>query len=216
MRTSAKGRRFITQWEGCELTAYQDIVGVWTIGVGHTGPDVHEGQTITKAEADRLLAADLRKAEAVIPKDCTQAQFDAMVSLAFNVGNSAFSKSTLKKLHDKGDYAGAAAQFKRWNKAGGKVVGGLTKRRLAEAQMYLSDVEMEEVALPAAEAPSNPVMRWGIASGGLGGLGMAADAAREVSTIRDSLGDWMLPAALLVALGAIVALAIALWKAKND
>lgn len=110
--------------------------------MGHTGPDVKRGQTITKEQSQALLEADLARFEGAVNRACggkvNQNQFDAMVSFAFNVGTSAFATSTLLKKHLAGDYAGAAAQFARWNKAGGKVLAGLTKRRAAEAALYLS------------------------------------------------------------------------------
>jgi lysozyme len=140
--TSPAGRKAIRGHEGCELEAYPDPAtngDPWTIGVGHTGPEVHKGMTITEAQADAYLAADLRKFEAGVnaaaPKS-TQAQFDAMVSLAFNIGLGNFRSSTLLKKHNAGDYDGAAAQFAVWNRANGKVMAGLTKRRAAEAAMY--------------------------------------------------------------------------------
>lgn len=129
-------------FEGVRLTAYPDPAtngDPWTIGVGHTGPDVRKGLTITATRADELLRADLAKfetgVEALAPKT-TQGQFDALVSLAFNIGLGNLGSSTLIKLHNAGDYAGAAEQFGRWNKAAGKVMAGLTRRRAAEAQIY--------------------------------------------------------------------------------
>ena len=95
--------------------------------------------TITPAESTRLLRADLAKFEAgvnALAPVTTQGQFDALVSFAFNVGLANFKGSTLLKKHNAGDYAGAAAQFPLWNKAAGKVLPGLVKRRAAEAQIY--------------------------------------------------------------------------------
>lgn len=140
--TSAAGRKLITSFEGTRLAAYPDPAtggDPWTIGVGHTGPEVRKGLTITLAQADELLESDLRRFEAAVnrlaPKT-TQAQFDALVSFAFNVGDAALAKSTLLKKHNAGDLDGAAAQFALWNKANGKVMAGLTRRRAAEARMY--------------------------------------------------------------------------------
>ena len=128
--------------EGVRLTAYPDPAtggDPWTIGVGHTGPDVHPGLTITPERCDELLRADLAKfetgVEAAAPKT-TQGQFDALVSIAFNVGLGALHGSTLLKLHNQGKYAAAALEFGRWNKANGKVMSGLTRRRMTEAQIY--------------------------------------------------------------------------------
>jgi lysozyme len=134
-----KGLALIKDFEGRELTAYKDPVGIWTIGYGSTGPHVKPGMTITESEAEALLRKDISRFEAAVnrlSKKSNQDQFDAMVSLAFNVGEGAFGGSTLLKLHNAGDYAGAANQFGRWNKAGGRVLAGLTRRRAAEAKLY--------------------------------------------------------------------------------
>ena len=129
-------------FQGEKLTSYPDPGtggAPWTVGVGHAGPDVRPGMTITPAESTRLLRADLAKFEAgvnALAPVTTQGQFDALVSFAFNVGLANFKGSTLLKKHNAGDYAGAAAQFPLWNKAAGKVLPGLVKRRAAEAQIY--------------------------------------------------------------------------------
>nr|WP_256215348.1 lysozyme [Sphingobium sp. AP50] len=96
---------------------------------------------MTKEKSQELLAADLALFEGAVNRGggkMTQNQFDAMVSFAFNVGTSAFVTSTLLKKHLAGDYAGAAKEFSRWNRGGGKVLVGLTKRRAAEAALYLT------------------------------------------------------------------------------
>lgn len=137
--TSAEGRALITRFEGEKLKAYLCPAKVWTIGVGHTGPDVKPGMTITRDESQALLSRDLTKFEAAVNTLCpvtTQGQFDALVAFAFNIGANALKTSTLRRKHNDGDYAGAAAEFARWNKAGGKVLPGLTARRAAEAKLY--------------------------------------------------------------------------------
>lgn len=138
----AKGLALIKQFEGLELKAYKDAVGVLTIGYGSTGPHVKPGMVITEAEAEALLKKDLARFEAAVNRltdgRATQNQFDAMTSLAFNVGEANLAGSTLLKLHNAGDYAGAANQFGRWNHAGGRVLAGLTRRRAAEALLYRS------------------------------------------------------------------------------
>lgn len=133
----------IRQFEGCRLTAYQDVVGVWTIGWGHTG-DVTANQTITQDEADSLLQTDVdnfaEKLEKLLDFDVPQCCFDAMTCFAYNVGLENFRTSTLRKLVNDRDYHEAAGQFIRWNKAGGKVLPGLTRRRLAEASLFARDL----------------------------------------------------------------------------
>lgn len=141
MQTSNAMRMLIEGFEGCRLEPYQDSVGVWTIGYGHTGEDCYAGcDPISQQQADQLLAADLQRFEAGVTHMASQAtsqqQFDAMVSFAYNLGETALRGSTLLRLHNAGDYAGAAQQFGRWNHAGGRVLAGLTRRRAAEAAVY--------------------------------------------------------------------------------
>jgi len=143
MKLSQAGLDLIKRFEGCKLKAYQDAVGIWTIGYGHTGPNVHEGLTITQKQADDILAQDAGRfasgVSANVNVSLTQAEFDALVSFAFNVGLGAFKTSTLLKLlNDNADRTVVASQFLRWNKAGGRVLDGLTKRRNAEKALFLS------------------------------------------------------------------------------
>jgi lysozyme len=143
MITSEHGLEAIEQFEGKRLKAYLDSVNIPTIGVGHTGPDVYIGQTITEAECRALLREDVQEAEdsvnACVKVPLTQDQFDALVSFVFNVGGGAFKGSTLLKKLNAGDYEGAANQFQRWSKAGGKDLPGLLKRRMAEANIFRSE-----------------------------------------------------------------------------
>lgn len=140
MKTSQSGLDFIQDVEGCKLFAYLDTGGVWTIGVGHTGPEVVQGLTCTMEQAMAWLAEDVREAEDAINKavkvSLTQNQFDALVSFVFNVGVGAFLSSTLLKKLNAGDYEGAAGQFPRWNKDNGKEIAGLTKRRHLEQSVF--------------------------------------------------------------------------------
>ncbi|MGR2682942.1 lysozyme [Chromobacterium haemolyticum] len=144
MNISANGIKLIQQFEGLRLKAYQDAVGVWTIGYGHTGPDVTPGLVITQAQADALLARDLSRFETGVTRlvqvPLHQNQFDALVSFSYNLGLGSLQNSTLLRLLNQRDYAGAAAQFPRWNKAGGKVLPGLTRRRAAEQALFLQPV----------------------------------------------------------------------------
>jgi lysozyme len=138
MNVGKKGLDLIKSFEGLELKAYKDSVGVTTIGYGHTRT-AKMGQAITEAQAEALLRSDLAWVEAAVnklAKNPSQDQFDAMVSFVFNLGETNFAKSTLLKKHNAGDFKGAKAEFIRWNKAGGKVLKGLTRRREAEAALY--------------------------------------------------------------------------------
>ncbi len=140
-RINRAGLDIVKESEGLRLKAYICPAGVLTVGFGSTGPHVKPGMVITEAEAEQLLLNDLTRFEDAVAKACpvaTSNQFSAMVSLAFNIGTSAFAGSTLAKKHNAGDYAGAAAEFARWNRGGGKVLPGLTKRRAREAQLYRS------------------------------------------------------------------------------
>lgn len=135
----------VKEFEGLRLTAYRDAVGVWTIGYGTTaaagvGIVPRSGLTITESQADEYLRIALDKFAAQIAPHIkvpvTDNQFGAMVSLAYNIGPSAFIASTLLRKLNAGDYIGASAQFARWNKAGGKVLAGLTRRRAAERKLF--------------------------------------------------------------------------------
>lgn len=146
MQTSDKGITLIKQFEGCKLTAYQDSVGVWTIGYGWTHPvdgkPIRAGMTIKQETAERLLKTGLVSYESDVSRlvkvGLTQGQFDALVSFTYNLGARSLSTSTLLRKLNAGDYAGAADEFLRWNKAGGKVLNGLTRRREAERALFLS------------------------------------------------------------------------------
>ena len=142
MQTSPNGRKFIESWEGIRLTSYADQKGIPTIGVGHTGPDVYMGETITQEDADNLLAVDLHRAETVIYDNVqvplSQNSFDALVSLIFNIGGHAFENSTVLKRLDAGDFQGAGDAFLMWDKTNGQVNKGLANRRAAERTLFLT------------------------------------------------------------------------------
>jgi|TARA_B110000879_G_scaffold4415_1_gene5864 lysozyme len=139
MKTSKDGLQLIKDFEGLELSAYKCAAGVWTIGYGHI-KGVQEGMSISEARANEMLNEELTEYENYINKGVTvplsQCQFDAMVSWVYNLGNGNLTSSTLLKVLNSGDYAGVPAQMLRWNKAGGKVLAGLTRRRQAEADMF--------------------------------------------------------------------------------
>ncbi len=160
MKVSAAGRKAIAAHEGVRLTAYPDPATgghPWTIGVGHTSaagaPRVYKGLTITPAECDEILSRDLAKFEAAVEKavkvPLNQNQFDALVSFTFNVGEGALRSSTLLRKLNARDYDGAAEQFLVWNKAAGKVMGGLTKRRQSERALFLRPAPV--MGIPIAE-----------------------------------------------------------------
>lgn len=147
-KVNKAGLDLIKSFEGLELKAYQDSVGVWTIGYGHT-EGVKRGDVITRVEAERIFEEDINKfaasVESLIHHAVTENQFAALVSLAFNVGIGNFTKSTLLKMVNSGHPQAAAEQFLVWNRAGGQVLNGLTRRRKAERALFL-DKPLERVA----------------------------------------------------------------------
>ena len=140
MTTSDRGKNLIKTFEGCKLKAYRDSVGVPTIGIGHTN-GVTMGMEISQSVADKFFKQDVELPEKTINKlgiNFRQNQFDALVSFMFNLGVGNFAKSTLKKKILAGaDDKEIAEEFKKWNKAGGKVLAGLVKRREAEANLWM-------------------------------------------------------------------------------
>ena len=173
MKTSDAGRATLIQREGLKLTAYKDTVGVWTIGCGHTGraalPLVVPGMTISRAQADVLLAADLAPMEAVVnaaaPRGIPQNAFDAAVSLAFNIGAHGFAGSTVARKIASGDMAGAADAFLLWNKP-----PELMGRRKAERAQFLTPDDRPAIA----STPGTPVLN--------GIISAINNAAKPVST----------------------------------
>ena len=137
----------IKHHEGVRLKPYKDPIGLWTVGVGHLIGDgktlpIEWFRTFTMDEVDELLKKDLAKFERGVlrlcPNHLTQSRFDALVSFAFNVGLGNLQSSTLRQKHNRNDVFGAAKEFLKWNKAGGKVFRGLTIRRQDESNLYLS------------------------------------------------------------------------------
>ena len=139
MNTSQEGLDLIKKFEGCELKAYQDSVDVWTIGFGHT-KGVEEGDEITQDEAEEMLASELDEYEGYIDDmvecDLEQCQFDALVAWVYNLGPTNLKSSTMLKRLNSNDLDDVPNQIKRWDKAGGKVLAGLVRRREAESLLF--------------------------------------------------------------------------------
>jgi lysozyme len=133
----------IAKWEGFEPEAYRDVVGIWTIGFGHT-KDVKEGDKISYYDAIALLKKEVayfaRGVELNVKVPVTQNMFDALTSFTYNLGIGNLKRSTLLRKLNREDYEGAAREFKRWNRAGGKVYRGLTSRRLEEEELFRKDL----------------------------------------------------------------------------
>lgn len=222
MRTSAKGISLICNFEGFRDKAYQDVVGVWTIGYGFT-KGVVEGMTITPNGAKIRLQDELTEYERAVENACTippnQNQFDALVSFAFNVGCAGMRRSSVIKAHNRGDFDSAARAFALWNKAGGKVYRGLVRRRASEASLYLEPYDapaeptqpldyVVDVAphkdpnyVPQKVDVEKPMYKSKINTGAaLAGASAAAASITEVVTTLDrlkpsleNLGLWLIP-----------------------
>lgn len=146
MSVSNKGVDLICEFEGKRLTAYDDGVGIWTIGFGTikypNGVRVKKGDTCTLEQAKEYMRHDLIEFEHTVNSSVkvplNQNQFDALVSLAYNIGSNAFKSSTLVKKLNAGDHQGATDQFNVWVNAGGKRMQGLVNRRDREKLLFLS------------------------------------------------------------------------------
>jgi len=147
MNYSKNGLHLTEQFEGCKLNAYPDPGtggDPWTIGYGHTGPEVHQGMTITQEQAEEYLAQDVKKAvsdvNAKLTVEVTQDEFDALVDFAFNCGCGNLNNSTLLKKVNAGDFQGASHEFEKWDMAAGKHMAGLLRRRQAEELEFLKNI----------------------------------------------------------------------------
>lgn len=214
MKISQRGREKLKQLEDVRYVAYQDDKGVWTNGVGHTGPDVFKGQVVDDAQVERWLTEDLRVAESVVNRlvrvTLTQHQFDALVLFVFNIGETQFAGSTLLRLLNKGQYESVPSELMKWNKitVNKKKVPnrGLTNRRAKEASLWSSGAAISRlVAEPPAPKPlkqSNTARGLGLSS--VGTLGTAAtDAAQQVQVLADYSETirWIFITLLLVGIG---------------
>lgn len=139
MMTNDKGINLIKEFEGCRLKSYLCPAGVWTIGYGHT-QGVKPDMVITQLDAERFLRQDLKRFEdaisTLVKVSLTPNQFSALVSFVYNVGINAFKNSTLLRKLNQKDYKGAANELLRWDKVNGKPLLGLTKRRIAEKDLF--------------------------------------------------------------------------------
>ena len=144
MKASINARRIKEYFEGRQYKAYPDPGSKdgnpWTIGIGHTGAEVKKGVVWNDAQIDAAFESDCMKFEAAVSESVkvtlNQHQFDALVCFVFNIGGSAFKKSTMLKKLNSGDYSGAANEFTRWCKNDGKKMLGLYRRRMAEKLLF--------------------------------------------------------------------------------
>lgn len=208
MKTSHKGLNLIKRNEGLRLKAYYCAAKVLTIGYGHTGPDVYVGQVITETQAENLLKKDLTKFETGVldvlgasAKNLIQEEFDAMVSLAFNIGLAAFGRSSVAKHYKAGRKLSAANSFSMWNKGGGKVLAGLVRRRAEEKALFLSAMgygeegQLESATVPDKSNDKSLIKSREIFAGASLGLGGVTNLINDFSigdftTIKESIQDF--------------------------
>ena len=233
MRLSLPSRERLKRLEGFRANAYIPVPGDrTTIGYGFTD-GVKIGDRMTREEADARLVEELRPYEMAVWQGCTrepnQNEFDAMVLLCFNIGPAGFRRSTVLKAHNRGDCQAAARAFGLWNKSGGKVYAGLTKRRAEESALYLTPMpddmsDPPEGAIEAmpqsvdAESPmhASPINRAGVVAGGTAAVATVAETARTVAEVKysvSSLGDWMLPILLVLV---VVLCGFVVWQRVNQ
>ena len=213
-----RGLELIKRNEKLRLKAYLDNPnkGVWTIGYGHTGQEVHEGLEWSKKKANAQLEFDVLRFERGVLDACkrepNENQLAAMVCLAFNIGLGAFRNSTVLKMHNAGKWAEAANAFSMWKKDNGQVMAGLVRRRAEEAALYIDpteDTDLSTNVVPQADDPASS--RMSIASIATG-ASVAASAAQQtvanVSSVWDTINAWGIdPRIVMLALGAAGVLA---------
>jgi len=139
MKISEEGIELLKKFEGCKLEAYQDSVGVWTIGYGHT-KGVYKGMTISQDDAEEMLEEEMEEYEGYIEEyvevPLSQNEFDALVCWVYNLGPTNLRNSTLLMVLNQSKFDEVPEQIKRWNKAGGEILKGLVRRREAEALLF--------------------------------------------------------------------------------
>lgn len=224
---SATMKAFIKKKETLRLKAYRDQgkKGIWTIGYGHTGPEVVEGLVWTEAQADVAFERDCLDHELQTRKllkvDPTQEQIDALTSLVFNIGSGNFQTSTVRKQHNAGNFAAAGAAFGMWNKITDpdtkekRISEGLTARRAYEASVYLTEREAHPhttSAIPLAAKDPAAASSFNPANIATAVGTTATTAAATVSTVSsawDSISDVIDPRYLVwaLAIGAVCTLA---------
>lgn len=210
----------VKRHEGLRLDAYLCPANVCTIGYGHTGPDVKLGDRITKAEADKLLRADLRWAtdlvDTAIRVHLSEPRRSALISWVFNIGETQFKSSTLLRKLNAGDYDAVPAQLARWNKAKGKVLPGLVTRRAEEAALWLSgaDEGPGEVSMPqAVDAPEGKPLSSSVTiqGAGIAGIGTAGTVIADASEQLRPIAEYSHTIRIIFCLLAVLGIAMAIW-----
>jgi lysozyme len=235
-KISANGLNLIKSFEGCEkvgadgkVRAYRCPAGRWTIGYGHT-KGVRSGMVVTKDEAEDLLREDLETFEQAVRRHIsvplTQNQFDALVSLTFNIGEANLSSSTLKKLLNKGQYNEVPSQIMRWNKA--RVDGvmqplsGLTRRRSAEAALFSMDAKLasmggEKMPQKVEQEAVKPLAQSKTMAGtGIAGLSTILNEVSGQLEFLSSYSSMLQTIFIVTALGGIALAAYARYKDHKE
>lgn len=234
---NTEGYRLLKEFEGFAKVragspnvahAYPDPAtgaGPWTIGYGFTA-GVKPGDTMTRSDADHRLIEEAeryeRKVRAACTRQPTENESAAMTCLAFNIGLEGFKRSTVLKAHNRGDSQAAARAFGLWNKAAGKEMKGLTRRRAAESALYLKPVAGEAPGtMPQAvdgesRLVRSPIVQGSTLTAGTATVAVAAETARSVRDIRDSLADWLPYVLLVVAIGGAAWVGYSRWKQRSQ
>lgn len=216
MKTNQKGVATLIEFEGFRSSAYLCPAGVWTIGFGFT-KGVKPGDKMTRSEAAERLKQELAEYEHAVDEAClitpNENEFSAMVCMAFNIGLAGFRKSSVLKAHNKGDKEAAARAFQLWDKAtvGGvkKTLPGLTRRRMAEAALYLEPVAIDEVEMPQRIEPErtmadSSINRASVVAGGTATFAAVTQTLQAVNQVKaevDTMGNWLVPALLVAVVG---------------
>lgn len=238
MKTSRRGVALIQEFEGYSSVAYRDPIGIWTIGYGFI-EGVREGDRITKEQATDRLKRELVKYEQAVMQatggNCNQNEFDALVSFAFNVGTEGMKKSSVIKAHRRSDKQAAARAFSLWNKAGGKVWAGLTRRRAAEAALYaepMHDDVSDPINGPRQGMPqrvdaessmgASAINRSAVVIGGtsvVAGASQVTEVLQTATVAADSmqkLGQWLIPVLLFAVAGLAGYIVWQRWKQRKE
>jgi lysozyme len=218
MQTNAEGLSLIKIFEGLRLKAYKDPVGILTIGYGHTyaagAPEVKLGMVITREEAEAMLRRDLvmyEKAVAdAVKVALTSNQNSACVSLCYNIGPGNFKKSSVLRFINQGRFDDAADAFLLWNRAGGKILSGLVKRRAAEAALFIKgsdnvDTPEEERATVEAATGKPSILSTTNVAAGVAAAATISASAKEIANNASAVfsGQNMIGVLAVVVLGAL-------------
>lgn len=218
MQTNAEGLSLIKLYEGLRLKAYKDPVGILTIGYGHTSaagtPEVKLGMVITREEAEAMLRRDLvtyEKAVAdAVKVALTSNQNSACVSLCYNIGPGNFKKSSVLRFINQGRFDDAADAFLLWNRAGGKILSGLVKRRAAEAALFIKgsgsvDTPEEERATVEAATGKPSILSTTNVAAGVAAAATISASAKEIANNASAVfsGQNMIGVLAVVVLGAL-------------